>query len=287
MLSRSTLLLVLYAAAGAAAQTCYSLTGGVLDHSFAPCNPDAKHSGCCATNRTTGGDICLDSGLCMSTTTEHMGTIWQPGCTDSTGKATECPQVCPGMNNKFDGHDPVPAWNIQTCDFGTYCCRAINDNSSCCNNSTAPTFKSSTLGSWDFKAAAIAAVGSSDVSSDDSSTISTPATSSSTAAPSPEETQATLITNADVCESEKQKTVIVGGALGGILGAVIVGLLGVIFWMAKREQRQRRLKEHYEEQFAQTWAYRKHIAASTASVKDDRLDRIDSHDEIVDKSSSS
>lgn len=283
MLSRSTLLLALYAAAGAAAQTCYGLTGAVLDHSFAPCNPDAKHSGCCATNRTTGADICLDSGLCMSTTSEYMGTIWQPGCTDSTGKATECPQVCPGMNNKFDGHNPVPAWNIQTCDFGTYCCRAINDKSSCCNNSTAPTFKSSTLGSWDFKAAAIAAVGS----SDDSSSISTPATSTPTATPSPEETQATLITNADVCESEKQKTVIVGGALGGILGAVVVGLLGVIFWMAKREQRQRRLKEHYEEQFAQTWAYRKHIAASTASVKDERLDRIDSHEEIVDKSSSS
>ena len=96
MLSRSTLLLALYAAAGAAAQTCYGLTGDVLDHSFAPCNPDAKHSGCCATNRTTGADICLDSGLCMSTTSDYMGTIWQPGCTDSTGQATECPQVCPG-----------------------------------------------------------------------------------------------------------------------------------------------------------------------------------------------
>jgi hypothetical protein len=96
MLSRSTLLFALYAAAGAAAQTCYGLTGAVLDHSFAPCNPDAKHSGCCATNRTTGADVCLDSGLCMSTTSDYMGTIWQPGCTDSTGKATECPQVCPG-----------------------------------------------------------------------------------------------------------------------------------------------------------------------------------------------
>ena len=96
MLSRSTLLLALYVAAGAAAQTCYGLTGAVLDKSFAPCNPDAKHSGCCATNRTTGADVCLDSGLCMSTTSDYMGTIWQPGCTDSTGKATECPQVCPG-----------------------------------------------------------------------------------------------------------------------------------------------------------------------------------------------
>jgi hypothetical protein len=193
----------------------------------------------------------------------------------------------PAVNNDFDGHNPVPAWNIQTCDFGTYCCRAINDKSSCCNNSTAPTFKSSTLGSWDFKAAAIAAVGSSIVSSDDSSSISTPSASSSTASPSPKETQATLITNADVCESEKQKTVIVGGVLGGILGAVVIGLLGVIFWMAKREQRQRKLKEHYEEQFAQTWAYRKHIAASTASVKDEKLDRVDSHAEILDKSSGS
>lgn len=86
----------------AASQKCYSLTGTQLDDTFAPCNLTAKHSGCCATNKKSGADICLDSGLCMATQNEFMGTVWQPGCTDSTGKATECPHLCPGsMFNHF------------------------------------------------------------------------------------------------------------------------------------------------------------------------------------------
>jgi hypothetical protein len=98
MLLRSFLVSFIYATslAAAASQSCYSLTGTPLDDTFAPCNPNAKHSGCCATNKASGADICLDSGLCMATQNQYMGTIWQPGCTDSSGKATECPQLCPG-----------------------------------------------------------------------------------------------------------------------------------------------------------------------------------------------
>src|SRR5690242_1889185 len=98
MLYFSILLSGLYATSvgAAASQKCYSLTGAELDDTFRPCNSTAKHSGCCATNRTTGADICLDSGLCMATKNEYIGTIWQPGCTDSTGKATQCPKLCPG-----------------------------------------------------------------------------------------------------------------------------------------------------------------------------------------------
>lgn len=76
-------------------QKCYGLDGKALDNTFAPCNPNAKHSGCCATKRTTGSDICLDNGLCMATTNELMGTIWQNGCTDATGKSEACPRMCP------------------------------------------------------------------------------------------------------------------------------------------------------------------------------------------------
>ena len=97
MPSRSFTLSFSYATlVAAASQKCYSLTGSELDNTFAPCNSTAKHSGCCATNKSVGADICLDSGLCMATSGQYMGTIWQPGCTDSTGKATECPQLCPG-----------------------------------------------------------------------------------------------------------------------------------------------------------------------------------------------
>lgn len=99
MPSRSFIASFLYATSlvAAASQKCYSLTGTELDNTFAPCNSKAKHSGCCATNQSAGSaDICLDNGLCMETKGQYMGTIWQPGCTDSTGKAAECPQLCPG-----------------------------------------------------------------------------------------------------------------------------------------------------------------------------------------------
>lgn len=76
-------------------QQCYGLDGSQLDNTFAPCNPSAKRSGCCATKRSTGADLCLDSGLCMSTSGENTGMIWQNGCTDPTGKDVGCPKICP------------------------------------------------------------------------------------------------------------------------------------------------------------------------------------------------
>ncbi|UPX18853.1 uncharacterized protein EKO05_0009138 [Ascochyta rabiei] len=255
----------------AASQKCYSLTGSELDDSFAPCNSTAKHSGCCATNRPAGSaDICLDSGLCMATKNEYVGTIWQPGCTDSTGKATECPQLCPGANDQFDGLNTVSAWNIQTCDFGTYCCRAINDRRNCCSNSTAPRITTGAIGALQLQTATTA-----------SSSTSIVASSTATATSSPSDLRETLKSNEDICKTEKHKTVVVSSALGGILGAAIAVLIGVVFWMSKREQRQRRLKEHYEEQFSQTWAYRKAMAASTTSMK------ISVHEEFIGQSSGS
>lgn len=58
----------------------------------------------------------------------------------------------------------------------------------------------------------------------------------------------------------------VGGTIGGLFGAMIVSLMGALFWMYKREKRQRKLKEHYEEQFSQTAAYRRTIASSAISL---------------------
>jgi len=48
---------------------------------------------------------------------------------------------------------------------------------------------------------------------------------------------------------------------------IIAGLASTIFWMYKREKRQRKLKEHYEEQFSQTNAYRKALASSAGSCR--------------------
>jgi hypothetical protein len=174
------------------------------------------------------------------------------------------------VNNDFGGLNPVSAWNVQTCDFGTYCCRAINDRRNCCNNSTAPRVTTTSIGTFQFQTATAV-----------SSSSSTAASSTATATNSSSDLGATLTSNEDVCKSEKHKTVVVSGTVGGILGAAVVGLLGVVYWMSKREQRQRKLKEHYEEQFAQTWAYRKAMAASTTSMK------TDAHEEFMGKATGS
>jgi uncharacterized protein HemX len=68
------------------------------------------------------------------------------------------------------------------------------------------------------------------------------------------------------CETEKKQTAIVGGTIGGLFGAMAVGLAAALFWMYKQELRQRKLKEHYEEQFSQTAAYRRVLASSAASL---------------------
>jgi hypothetical protein len=107
MHSRVTFLSLFAAlAAVASSQTCYGLDGTTLDDTFAPCNPSAKHSGCCATIRSSGADICLDNGLCMSTRDETIGMIWQSGCTDATGKDVACPKICPdGMFHRLFGFE--------------------------------------------------------------------------------------------------------------------------------------------------------------------------------------
>ncbi|OAL54382.1 hypothetical protein IQ07DRAFT_266882 [Pyrenochaeta sp. DS3sAY3a] len=232
-------------------QKCYGLDGNALDNTFAPCNPDAKHSGCCAINRTTSPDLCLDNGLCMSTTNQLLGTIWQNGCTDATGKDEACPRMCPDITNNFNGSNPVPSWNIQMCDYGKYCCRALNDQRSCCNNATAPRVTTTYVGA--FQAASV---------------TSEPTRVVATAVSTGNPFDATAAPDADHCQKERQATAIVGGTIGAVFAAIILVLAAIIFWMYKRERRQRKLKEHYEEQFSQTNAYRKALASSAGSIRE-------------------
>jgi hypothetical protein len=74
------------------------------------------------------------------------------------------------------------------------------------------------------------------------------------------------------CTKEKHQTAVVGGTIGGIFSVIIVGLVGIISWMYKKERRQRRLKEHYEEQFSQTAAYRRTIASTVSLMTSEQLE---------------
>jgi hypothetical protein len=44
--------------------------------------------------------------------------------------------------------------------------------------------------------------------------------------------------------------------------------------MYKKEKRQRRLKEHYEEQFSQTAAYRRTIASTVSLMGSEELEEV-------------
>lgn len=95
----SLLAFSVYISNAIAERQCYALNGTQLGDEYGACNPDATHSGCCAINRTAGSaDLCLSNGLCMATNNKYMGTIWQSGCTDPTGKDPSCPKVCPDGN---------------------------------------------------------------------------------------------------------------------------------------------------------------------------------------------
>ncbi|PSN62109.1 hypothetical protein BS50DRAFT_137489, partial [Corynespora cassiicola Philippines] len=124
-------------------QKCYDLQGLELDDTYRPCGSGAGHSGCCATNKANHPDICLESGLCMATTNEHVGTIWERGCTDPTGKDPGCHSICSAAPNDSTSQtdsgqtEQVLAWNLQTCDMGTYCCRPASSTKSCCNTPSA------------------------------------------------------------------------------------------------------------------------------------------------------
>ncbi len=82
----------------ATAQRCFSMDGQALDARYQPCYPQAESSACCQLNGTQGeaqqNDLCLDSGLCQSTSGWYAGFLYINGCTDQTGKADGCPKLC-------------------------------------------------------------------------------------------------------------------------------------------------------------------------------------------------
>jgi hypothetical protein len=204
----------------------------------------------------------------MATNDEFMGTIWQDGCTDPTGQDGGCPKLCPDARDNFGGLNRVEAWNIQMCDYGSYCCRAVDDHNNCCNNATAPKVTTSFLGAFQFETSTAGLSSTTSLSATATSTSVAPtsvaATAVSTGEPFSQSTATPLPRPDDICK--KDKSAEVGGAVGGTLSAVILGLMGMMWWMHKKERRQRRLKEHYEAQFGQNWAYRRTIVVESDSV---------------------
>lgn len=77
-----------------AAKKCYYVDGSDVDNSFQPCFPNKDVSPCCASNKDSG-DMCLSSGICYAQQGMYNGLMYVNGCTDKTGKSSDCVQVCP------------------------------------------------------------------------------------------------------------------------------------------------------------------------------------------------
>ena len=98
------LLLVGHASHTRALATCYGMEGDQMNSNYVPCNvsstgnaDDGVHSTCC---NAANADICLSSGLCLSTIALALGRVlWVNGCTDKTLKDPSCPQYCRGLKN--------------------------------------------------------------------------------------------------------------------------------------------------------------------------------------------
>jgi hypothetical protein len=168
--------------------------------------------------------------------------------------------------NNFSGLSATAAWNVQQCDFGVYCCRGANDRKSCCNNANAPKITTTSI-------AAFIQPSSTSATSTSSAPTQVAATAVSTGSPF----EVTSEPTSTDCKKEKHQTAVVGSTIGGLFGAIIVGLIGVVSWMHKRERRQRKLKEHYQEQISQTAAYRKAIASTVSLMPSEQLEEVVTH----------
>ncbi|CAK7219926.1 hypothetical protein SEUCBS140593_004058 [Sporothrix eucalyptigena] len=118
----------------AQATACYGMEGGQMNSNYAPCNASSTtHSACC---NAANADICLSSGLCLSTVAVALGRVlWLNGCTDKTLKDPSCPQYCRNLKT-----GSANSYFLRACDqnetVNSWCCgvagQSIDD---CCSRS--------------------------------------------------------------------------------------------------------------------------------------------------------
>jgi hypothetical protein len=130
-------------------KACYYMDGtSAPDHR--PCFPTTSspdsHSPCCLLAPDTAGqqaDVCLSGlGLCFA----DDGMIYEGGCTDPTGQASGCPQICPDVRTNWRGKgdeigwtqgQSVEFWQVLSCPGQNgLCCRQTGSEDNCCANSS-------------------------------------------------------------------------------------------------------------------------------------------------------
>ncbi|KAJ6437291.1 hypothetical protein O9K51_10265 [Purpureocillium lavendulum] len=225
---------LIFAAPIRAAKQCYWMDGTLTDSVVQPCNPDADVSPCCALNKPKP-DLCLSSGLCYSQDSGVEGFIYSDGCTDKTGEDEKCPHFCTDRTQKWK------AYNILQCEAGNpgsqFCCRTSSDNSNCCGNKTA--LMGTSIGTIQLPSSSSKTTSS--VGGSMSTPTSTGASSATCVATKPD--TATGSDGVAKNECPKDNTAVVGGAVGGVLGAALLVALGAIAALCMRRPQAQKQQE--------------------------------------------
>ncbi|KAF1986084.1 hypothetical protein K402DRAFT_318424, partial [Aulographum hederae CBS 113979] len=205
------------------AAKCYSIQGQPMKEYYVPCNSTAQYSPCC-----NNGDLCSTNGLCLAMSGAWQGFIYGEGCTDSTGRANVCPQVCQNIPATWN------TYNVLQCSPGTWCCRDAKDNASCCDTpsriiTSSPLGRVLMLRAGELDDDAISASPSSSTTPQSSlPSILPPAgptSSTPSESPSPPSQQCAKCNSATI-----------GGAVGGALGAAFLAALGALLVLRKRKK---------------------------------------------------
>ncbi|ROW10975.1 hypothetical protein VMCG_00877 [Cytospora schulzeri] len=208
-----------------ASKQCYFVDGSTPgDNSYAPCDPDADFSPCCANNKGNRSDICMSSGLCYGQDNSFSGFIYMNGCTDPTGMASECPHICPDETTQWGGGSKTWAWNVLQCQPGVYCCRpAPEHDTNCCSNTTALITTNIGMLLVSATATEMSTTGAATVTVTSSISAGTTQDANDTAA-------------AAESDCPKDNSVVIGGAVGGSLGLALLASLGALGFMIKRRK---------------------------------------------------
>jgi len=198
-----------------ATASCYD-NQGALAPQFQPCNNNTaanSYASCC---QLTGGDICLDSGLCLvSFSVAWDRLIWADACTDPTGRSGNCQQICTGRN--------ASVYQLIPCPNGLWCCTAGNSGVDCCDAAFALT-----LGQVVQPSGSVAS---------NSGQCSATSTATSTTSPS-QQTCTTCSISSSSCP--KNNTTAVGASLGAVLGVTLVAAIVAVCLLLRQIQKLKR-----------------------------------------------
>lgn len=192
--------------------------------SFGPCNPNSSVGPCCELYKQNP-DVCTDTGLCVAQEDGYQGYLYQNGCTDKTWGDDACPHFCKSMSLQPTrrrtnltltfpaANSTIRSMDVLPCGRGVFCCTPYNSGINCCDDKDSRmTTSMGRLEVTTPKTAAIGGPGSSSTTPTSSASVG----ASSSANPS----------SGVTCP--KDNTAVVGGAVGGVLGAALLGALAAL-----------------------------------------------------------